>query len=97
MVTKSTAKPKPVTRTALRKLVGQLPESELVAAHRYLCYLRDIGDPLLQALRNAPLDDEPETEEERKAVEEAWEDYHAGRVVSHEEVKRMFFGKSDAR
>ena len=97
MATKTTSKAKPITRTALRKLVDQLPESELVAAHRYLCYLRDEGDPFLQALKNAPLEDEPETEEERKAVAEAWEDYRAGRVVSHEEVKKMFLGKSDAK
>lgn len=95
MAAKATAKP--ITRTALRKLIDQLPESELVAAHRYLCYLRDEGDPLLRVLKEAPIDDEPETEEERRAVEEAWEDVRAGRVVSHEEVKRMFLSNSDAR
>ncbi len=86
--TKPKAVAKPITRTALRKLIDQLPESELVAAHRYLCYLRDEGDPFLQALKNAPIDDEPETEEERKAVAEAWEDVKAGRVFTLEEVKR---------
>ncbi|MBI4312596.1 MAG: hypothetical protein HY681_12565 [Chloroflexi bacterium] len=95
--TRAKPKAKPITRAALRKLIDQLPESELVAAHRYLCYLRDEGDPLLRALLNAPEDDEPETEEERRAVAEAWEDYKAGRVLSHEEVKAMFLGQSDAR
>ncbi|MBI4339529.1 MAG: hypothetical protein HY680_06205 [Chloroflexi bacterium] len=86
--TRTAPKPKPITRTALRNLIGQLPESELLAAHRYLCYLRDEGDPFLRALKNAPIDDEPETEEERKAVAEAWEDVRAGRVFTLDEVKR---------
>ena len=85
MATKATAKP--ITRTALRKLIDQLPESELVAAHRYLCYLRDEGDPVLQAFRNAPLDDEPLTEEDIKAIEEGKEDIKAGRVYTLEQVK----------
>ncbi|MBI2170458.1 MAG: hypothetical protein HYU30_00325 [Chloroflexi bacterium] len=88
--TKPLTNTKPITRTALRKLIDQLPESELVAAHRYLRYLRDEGDPVLQALLNAPIDDEPETEEERRAVEEAKEDIRAGRVVSLEEIKKEF-------
>ena len=88
--TRAKPKSKPITRNAIRKLISQLPESELVAAHRYLCYLRDEGDPVLQAFRNAPIDDEPETEEERKAVAEAWEDVRAGRVVSMAEIKREF-------
>ena len=85
MATKATAKP--ITRTALRKLIDQLPESELVAAHRYLCYLRDEGDPVLQAFLNAPLDDEPLTEEDVKAIEEGKEDIKAGRVYTLEQVK----------
>lgn len=85
MATKATAKP--ITRTALRRLIDQLPESELVAAHRYLCYLRDAGDPFLQAFFNAPLDDEPLTEEDIKAIEEGKEDIKAGRVYTLEQVK----------
>ncbi len=85
MATKATAKP--ITRTALRKLIDQLPESELVAAHRYLCYLRDKGDTVLQAFLNAPLDDEPLTEEDIKAIEDGKEDIKAGRVYTLEQVK----------
>ena len=85
MAAKATAKP--ITRTALRKLIDQLPESELVAAHRYLCYLRDEGDPVLQTFFNAPLDDEPLTEEDIKAIEEGKEDIKAGRVHTLEQVK----------
>ena len=45
-------------------------------------------DPVLRAFLNAPEDDEPESEEERAAVEEAYEDIARGEVLSHEELKR---------
>lgn len=41
-------------------------------------------------LDNAPLDDEPETEEERQAVAEAEADIAAGRTVSLDELLREF-------
>lgn len=49
-------------------------------------------DPVLRALREAPLDDEPETEEERAAIAEAIEDERAGRLIPHEEVRRRWLG-----
>ncbi len=78
------------TREELHQLVEELPESELQSARRYLVYLRDFVDPVLKAWLDAPEDDEPETEEERRAVEEAYEDLRAGRVVSSEEIDREF-------
>ncbi|MBI4339526.1 MAG: hypothetical protein HY680_06190 [Chloroflexi bacterium] len=86
--TRTASQAKPITRTALRKLVGQLPESELVAAHRYLCYLRDEGGPWLRALKDAPLDDEPSTTEEDAAADKAWQEYLEGKAISAEEAKR---------
>ncbi len=47
-------------------------------------------DPVLEALRNAPIDDEPETEEERRSIDEAIADEHAGRILSHEEVRKRW-------
>ena len=44
--------------------------------------------PVLAALRKAPLDDEPESEEERAAVEEAREAERRGEVISDEELRR---------
>jgi predicted transcriptional regulator len=41
-----------------------------------------------RSLLFAPIDDEPETPEEKAAAEEALRDIHEGRTVSHEEVKR---------
>ncbi len=49
--------------------------------------------PAIVALRNAPIDDEPETEEERAAVEEAKEDVRQGRVVSHPAVRASWLAK----
>jgi CO dehydrogenase/acetyl-CoA synthase beta subunit len=74
----------------LHRLVDELPEGESHTAKRFLEYLRNMGDPVLRAMLEAPEDDEPETEEERAAVTEAQEDFKAGRVVSHQELKREF-------
>jgi hypothetical protein len=49
-------------------------------------------DPVSQALANAPTDDEPESEEERRAVAESrkWFGQHGGRGIPHEEVVSDF-------
>ncbi|MCI0439612.1 MAG: hypothetical protein L0177_10840 [Chloroflexi bacterium] len=78
------------TREDLHRLVDELPENEIHSARRYLEYLRSFNDPILKSLWEAPEDDEPETEEERRGVEEAYEDLRAGRVVSSEEIEREF-------
>ncbi len=75
-------------RKDLIELVEQLPEEELASARRYLQYLRDMNDPLLRALREAPLDDEPVTEEDKRAIEEAREDFANGRTITTEELSR---------
>ena len=74
----------------LHRLVDELPDSESHAAKRFLEYLRNMGDPMMRALLEAPEDDEPETQEERAAVAEAYEDIAAGRVVTMEEIKHEF-------
>jgi hypothetical protein len=45
-------------------------------------------DPVTLSLLNAPVDDEPLTEEDIKALEEADEDIRCGRVMSLEEVAK---------
>ena len=67
-------------RDTLHRLIDELPESELPAAERFLNYLRATADPVLKALLEAPIDDEPETEEERRAVQEAREELARGEV-----------------
>lgn len=53
-------------------------------------------DPVLLSLMNAPIDDEPETEEERIAVEASKAELRAGgRLYTHEEVEQYWLGNSD--
>jgi len=72
----------------LHRLVDELPDSESHAAKRFLEYLRNMGDPVLRALMEAPMDDEPTTPEEDKGAEEAWQEYLRGEAISAEEAKR---------
>jgi hypothetical protein len=77
------------TKEKLHRLVDDLPESEMAAAERYLEYLSVARhDPFLQALVNAPLDEEPETEDERTAVAEARAALERGDVISDENLRR---------
>jgi hypothetical protein len=59
------------TRDSLHRLIDELPESELAVAERFLHYLHATTDPVLRALIEALIDDEPETEEERQVVQAA--------------------------
>jgi hypothetical protein len=54
--------------------------------------LESLVDPVARAVANAPTDDEPEPEEERKAVADskAWFDQHRGQGISHEKVLADF-------
>jgi hypothetical protein len=73
----------------LHRLVDELIETDVAAAERYLDYVRRTGqDPVWHTILTAPEDDEPETDEERLAVDEARQDIRAGRVVSLDQVER---------
>ncbi|MBM3934319.1 MAG: hypothetical protein FJ319_08470 [SAR202 cluster bacterium] len=74
------------TRDDAHKILDQIPESEVHTAVRFLEYLRNSGEPVLASLLNAPEDDEPETFEERKAVEEGKKDFGAGRTYTAKEI-----------
>lgn len=76
------------TKDDLHRLVDQLPEGELATAERLLRDLCGGEDPLLRFLEAAPVDDEPETEEERAAVAAAWEAIRHGEVLTDEELRR---------
>lgn len=77
------------TKEHLHKLIDRLPDSTLETVEYFLESLNaSPDDPVLRALMEAPWDDEPETEEERIAVQEAWEDVKAGRVFTLDDVKR---------
>lgn len=76
------------TRTQIERLVSELPEEELDAAYKFLRYLRDSHDPLIRAVLRAPIDDEPETEAERREVAEAKAEIAAGKGAPLQEVRR---------
>ena len=69
-------------------LIDNLPESELHAVKRYVQFVRDLQDPFLNALADAPWDDEPLTDEDRAAVAEAREDIAAGRTISAGDLRK---------
>ncbi len=71
-------------RQRLHQIVDELPEPEAEQVLRAVELWR--GDPVARALAAAPFDDEPETPEERAAVEEAREAVRRGDVVSAAEV-----------
>lgn len=48
------------------------------------------SDSLPLALSDVPIDDEPETEEERVAVAEARRDIEEGKGIPHDEVMRKY-------
>ena len=74
----------------LHQLVDELPEGQATAAaERALLQLQNLGeDPVLKALMDAQLDDEPETDEERSLVAEGRTALERGDAVSDEELRR---------
>lgn len=77
-------------REELHRIIDAIPEEKLSAIGKLLKDAVEvvIDDPVRRALANAPLDDEPETEEEKQAVEEGKADIRARRTLSTEELKR---------
>jgi hypothetical protein len=74
-------------RDELVEIVSRLPGKELHAALRYVQFLEEESDPVLRMLRHAPIDDEEETEEERRLVEEARAEMKAGKGRPWSEVR----------
>jgi hypothetical protein len=75
-------------RDALHRLIDELRPEDVATAQRVLQALNLSSDPLLTALRNAPIDDEDETDAEREAAERARREIREGNTLSHEEVKQ---------
>ena len=80
-----------VTKERLYHLVDALPVTERDTAARVLEALAGLepGQPFYTP-ETAPLDDEPETEEERAAVAEGEADLASGRVVSAADLYRKY-------
>jgi predicted transcriptional regulator len=77
-----------ILKEELHGLIDELSDRDLYTAKRFLAYLRNIRDPVLQKLVETPYQDELLTEEDKAALDEAWEDLATGRVVSHEEARK---------
>lgn len=75
------------TRKLAHRLIDYLPETQLTALVQLL---EAIVDPVATALRNAPLDDEPETEDEMAAVTEArtWIQNNGDKGIPHTDAMR---------
>ncbi len=71
------------------ELIERLAPSQVAAV---VGLLEAMLDPVSRAIAHAPVDDEPETEEERQAVAEskAWFERHGGQGIAHEEVLADF-------
>lgn len=74
-------------RDHARELIDRLPDAQVSAL---VGLLETMVDPVAAALRNAPSDDEPETEDEKQAVAEArdWLARRGGKGIPHEEAMR---------
>jgi hypothetical protein len=74
-------------RQQAHQLIDRLPETQISAL---VGLLETIVDPVAAALRNAPMDDEPETEEEKQGVAEArdWLARRGGKGIPHDEAMR---------
>jgi hypothetical protein len=71
------------------ELIERLPPSQLTAV---VGLLEAMLDPVSRAIAQAPLDDEPVTEEEREALarSEAWLEERGGKGIPMEEVLADF-------
>ncbi len=69
------------------ELIDRLPDMHVTAL---VGLLETFADPVSAALRNAPLDDEPETEEDRLAAAEArdWILKNGGKGITHADAMR---------
>ena len=77
-------------RDELHRLVDELPEAETHAARRYLEYLRHRQLPGLQALLEAPEEEEELTPAAKKRLCRRLQEAEAGETIAHADVQREF-------
>ena len=75
------------TREALHRLVDELDEQHLAKASAALSIISETASR--RRLDEAPLDDEPYTDVERRADDAALREARAGKAVPTEEVMRL--------
>ncbi len=78
------------TREALRRLIDELPDLELLALVRFAEFLHTRalgGEPLLRFLADAPLDDEPLTAGDKEALAASY-DSRSEERIRQDELRR---------
>ena len=70
-----------ITREEVKDLIDCVPTDELLVVKRYVQYVIEMQDPVFRSLMDAPVDDEPLTEEDIAAMKEGEEDIAAGRLI----------------
>lgn len=84
------------------ELISNLSDKEIGKVETFVKFIlfekkakktKEEDDKFLQYFLNAPEDDEPLTDDDIKALEEADEDIKKGRVISHEAVRKEILGK----
>ncbi|MDE3075534.1 MAG: hypothetical protein KGJ86_08900 [Chloroflexota bacterium] len=84
-------------REKLHRLIEELPEQEVQPAERFLEYLRNVGsDPVARAFMEAPVDDEPLTPEDERAIREAEDEIARGEGIPWEEARQLLGGARKA-
>ena len=75
------------TRQQAHLLIDRMAEAQLTGLVQFL---ETIVDPVAAALRSAPLDDEPEMDDEKAAVSDAhqWLQQNGGKGIAHDEAMR---------
>jgi hypothetical protein len=76
-------------RVKAHELIDRIAPSQLSAV---VGLLESMLDPVSRAIANAPFDDEPESEAERRAVaaSKAWMAQHPGQGIPHEDILAEF-------
>ncbi len=75
----------------LHEMIEALPKKEITAVKRFLEFiLSQHQDSWAKLLENPPIDDEPVTEEDLKAIVEGRKAITEGRYQTLEEVKKEF-------
>lgn len=78
-----------LAKNNLHELIDKLPDTEAESAKRFLEFLIAQADRVyIQALNEMPIDDEPLTNEDLKAIQEGREDSKAGRHQTLSEVMK---------
>ena len=75
-----------ITREEVKNLIDCVPTDELLVVKRYVQYVIEMQDPVLRSLMDAPVDDEPLTDEDIAAIKEGEDDIAAGRLIPTEEL-----------